>query len=74
MRRWEAHIGSLISNIAALVSLRDDDRDIDYMITANNTAMTDTVSEILGGWDVAGKNPGPPEISVLDLSNERRDL
>ena len=31
-----------------LISLRDDDMDIDTMITTYNTALTDTASEILG--------------------------
>ncbi|MEW8548272.1 MAG: hypothetical protein AB2693_32610, partial [Candidatus Thiodiazotropha sp.] len=33
---------------APLINLRDDDMDIDSMITIYNTAVTDTASEILG--------------------------
>ncbi|MEW8547539.1 MAG: hypothetical protein AB2693_28870 [Candidatus Thiodiazotropha sp.] len=33
---------------APLINLRDDDMDIDSLITIYNTAVTDTASEILG--------------------------
>ena len=42
---FQATIGG---KFAPLINLRDDDIDIDSMITTYNTAMTDTASEIPG--------------------------
>ena len=42
---FQATIGG---KFALHINLRDDDIDIDSMITTYNTAVTDTVSEILG--------------------------
>ena len=57
---------------APLTSLRDDDMDIDTMITTNNTALTDAASEILGK-ERRMKKPWIIK-DVLDLCDERRDL
>ena len=42
---------------ASLINLRDDDKDIDSMITTYNTAVTDAASEILGK-ECRRKSPG----------------
>ena len=52
--------------------LRDEDMDIDTMITIYNTAVTDVASEILGK-ERRRKKPWVT-IDVLDLFDERRDL
>ena len=56
---------------ASLIGLRDEDLDIDTMITTYNTAVTDSASEILGK-----KSRRKPLVTrdVLDLCDERRDL
>ena len=57
---------------APLINLRDDDIDIDSMISTYNIAVTDTASEILG----KGCSRKKPWVTrdVLDLCDERRDL
>ena len=54
---------------ALLIGLRDEELDIDTMITTYNTAVTDSVSEILGK-----KRRRKPLVTrdVLDLCDERR--
>ena len=47
--------------LAPLINLRDDDIDIDSMITTNNTAMTDTASKIIGK-ECRRKKPRLPEM------------
>ena len=61
-----------MGNSYRLSTLRDDDMDIDTMITTYNTALTDAASEILG----KERRRKKPWISkdVLDLCEERRDL
>ena len=56
---------------ASLIGLRDEELDIDTMITTYNTAVTDSASEILGK-----KRRRKPFVTrdVLDLCDERRDL
>ena len=56
---------------ASLIGLRDEELDIDTMITTYNTAVTDSASEILGK-----KRRRKPLVTrdVLDLCDERRDL
>ena len=51
---YQATIGG---KFAPLINLRDDDIDIDSVVTTYNTAVTDTASEILGK-NVAEKSPG----------------
>ena len=55
----------------SLIGLRDEELDIDTMITTYNTAVTDSASEILGK-----KRRRKPLVTrdVLDLCDERRDL
>ena len=53
-----------------LIGLRDDDMDIDAMITTYNTALTDAASEILG-IERRRKMPWITK-DVLVLCNERR--
>ena len=48
---------TLDGKFAPLINLRDDDMDIDSMITTYNTAVTDTDSEILG-IECRRKSPG----------------
>ena len=57
---------------APLINLRDDDINIDRMITTYNTAVTDTASEILGKECHRKKTWVTRD--VLDLCDERRDL
>ena len=57
---------------APLIGLRDEDMDIDTMITTYNTAVTDAASEILGK-ERRRKKPWVTK-DVLDLCDERRDL
>ena len=56
---------------ASLIGLRDEELDIDTMITTYNTAVTDSANEILGK-----KRLRKPLVTrdVLDLCDERRDL
>ena len=56
---------------ASLIGLRDEELDIDTMITTYNTAVTDSASEILGK-----KRRRKPLVTrdVLDLCDERGDL
>ena len=63
---FQATIGG---EFAPLISLRDDDIDIDSMITTYNTAMTDTVSEILE--KVCRRKKPWVSRDVLDLCDER---
>ena len=57
---------------APLIGLRDEDMDINTMITTYNTAVTDAASEILGK-ERRRKKPWVTR-DVLDLSDERRKL
>ena len=57
---------------APLIGLRDEDMDIDTMITTSKTAVTDTASEILGK-ERRRKKPWVTK-DVLDLCDERRNL
>ena len=68
-RTFQATIGG---KFAPLIGLRDEDMDIDTMITTYNTGVTDAASEILG----KERHRKKPRITkdVLDLSGERRDL
>ena len=56
--RFQATISG---KFASTISLRDDDIDINSMITTYNTAVTATVSEILENERLRKKNPGSPE-------------
>ena len=66
---FQATIGG---KFAPLIGLRDEDMDIDTMITTYNTAVTDAASEILG----IERRREKPWVTkdVLDLCDERRDL
>ena len=44
---WQAHSKQQLVGFAPLISLRDDDIDIDSMISSYNTAVNVTASEIL---------------------------
>ena len=57
---------------APLIGLRDEDMDIDTMITTYNTTVTDVASEFLGK-KLRRKKPWVTK-DVLDLCDERRDL
>ena len=57
---------------APLIGLRDEDMDINTMITIFNAAVTDAASEILGR-ERRRKKPWITK-DVLDLFDERRDL
>ena len=50
-----------------LIGLRDEDMDINTMITTYNTAVTDAASEILGGTNVTKKCHGSPEMFSTSL-------
>ena len=54
------------------ISLRDDDMEIDTMITTYNTALTDAANEILGK-ERRRKKPWITK-DVLNLCDDRRDL
>ena len=56
---------------APLIGQGDEDMDINTMITAYNTAVTDAASEILGK-NVSGKSRRSPE--KYSASDERRDF
>ena len=66
---FQATIGG---KFAPLTELRDEDMDMDTMITTYNTAVTDAASEILGK-EHHRKKPWVTK-DVLDLCDERRDL
>ena len=57
---------------APFIGLRDEDMDIDSMITTYNTAVTDAASEILG--NERRREKASVTEGVLDLCDERRDL
>ena len=57
---------------APLIGLRDEDMDINPMITTYNTAVTDAAGEILGK-ERRRKKPWITK-TVLDLCDQRRDL
>ena len=57
-RTCQATIGG---KFASLIGLRDEDMDINTMITTYNIVVTDAASEILGK-NVAGKSHGSPEM------------
>ena len=66
---FQATIGG---KFAPLIGLRDEDMDIETMITTYNTAVTDAASEILGK---KRRRKKPWVIrDVLDLCDERMDL
>ena len=66
---FQATIGG---KFAPLIGLKDEDMDIDTMITIYNTAVTDAASEILGK-ERRRKKPWVTK-DVLDFCDERRDL
>ena len=66
---FQATIGG---KFAPLTRLRDEDMDIDTMITTYNTALTDAASDILGN-ERRRKKPRVTK-DVLDLCDKRRDL
>ena len=66
---FQATIGG---KFAPLIGLRDEDVDIDTMVTIYNTAVTDEASEILGK-ERRRKKPLVTK-DVLDLCDERTDL
>ena len=54
---------------ASLIGLRDEELDIDTMITTYNTAVTDSASEILGK-NVAGSRWSPEMFSTSVMRGE----
>ena len=60
------HFGTFQATIggkfAPLIGLRDEDMDINSMITTYNTAVTDAASERHLGRNVAGKSHGSPKM------------
>ena len=54
--------------------MRDEDTDINTMITTCNTAVTDAASEIIGQERRRKKKRAWVTRDVLDLCDERRDL
>ena len=62
----------IAGKFAPLIGLRDEDMDINTMITTFNTTVTDAASEILG----KKRRRKKPWVTrdVLDLCDERRDL
>ena len=66
---FQATIGG---KFAPFIGLSDEDMDMDTMITAYNTAVTDAASEILGK-ESRRKRPWVTK-DVLDLFDKRRDL
>ena len=66
---FQATIGG---KLAQLIGLRDEDMDINTMITTYNTVVTDAASEI-PGKESHRKNPWVTK-DVLDLCDKRRDL
>ena len=62
----------LMTLLAPLNELSDEDMDIDTMITTYNTAVTDAASEVLGK-ERRRKKPWVTK-DVLDLCDERRNL
>ena len=66
---FQATIGG---KFAPLIELRDEDMDINTMITTNNTAVTDAASEILGK-ERRRKKPWVTR-DVLDLCDQRKNL
>ena len=69
---FQAKIGGNLAPLIGLIGLRDEAMDIDTMITTYNTAVIDSVSEILGK-ERRRKKPWVTK-DVLDLFNERGDL
>ena len=66
---FQATIGG---KFAPLIGLRDEDMDINTMITTYNTTVTDAASVILGK-KCRRKNPWVTK-DVLDLCDEKRDF
>ena len=66
---FQATIGG---KFAPLIGLRDEDRDINTMITTYNTAVTDAASEILGN-ERRRKTLWVTK-DVLNFCDDRRDL
>ena len=56
------------SKFASLIGLRDEDMDINTMISIYNTAVTDTTREILGK-ERRRKSRGSPEIFSIFVMN-----
>ena len=52
---------SMVWKVAPLIGLRDEDMNINTMITTYNTAVTDASSEYLGR-NVEGKSRGSPKV------------
>ena len=63
---------TLNGKFAPLTGLRDEDMDIDTIITTYKTAVTDAASKILG--KVRRRKKPWVTKDVLDLCDERRDL
>ena len=51
---------TLVGKFAPLIELRDEDMDINTMITSYNTAVTDAASEM--GRNITGKSHGSPKM------------
>ena len=66
---FQATIGG---KFVPLIGLRDEDIDIDTMLTTYNTAVTDAASEILGKECRRKKSWATKD--VVDLCDERRDF
>ena len=70
LETFQAIIGG---RFALLTIMSNDNTDIDSMITTFNTAVTETVSEILGKHRQKKKNPWITA-EILDLCDKRREL
>ena len=66
---FQARIGR---KFAPLIGLRDEDMEINTMITSYNKVVTDAASEVLG--KEGGRKKPWVTRDVLDLCEERRDL
>ena len=60
---------TISGKLAPLINMRNDNIDIDTMITTYNTEVTDTASEVLGKKVLCNQRCR----DVLDFSDERRD-
>ena len=67
---FQATIGG---KLAALIGLRDEDMDINTMITTYNTNMTDAASEILGK-ERRRKSRGSPEVFSTSVMRGRSGM
>ena len=69
MSAFQAALGG---RFAPLVTLVDEDADLDSMVTHFNKAVTDTAAELLG--KPRRKRTPWATFEILDLCNQRRDL